>query len=70
MSHRNSLAGQMQLGCDAILPKQGDKHVGICARSADVSRDGHHLIHCQGDKPTDTGRAHTDLVPHDEAMSV
>lgn len=42
----DSLAGQVQLGSDAIVAKQRDKDIGVCTCAADVSGDGHHLIDC------------------------
>lgn len=42
----DSLAGQVQLGSDAVVAKQRDEDVGVCACAVDVSGDGHHLIDC------------------------
>lgn len=42
----DSLAGQVQLGSDAIVAKQRDKDIGVCTCAVDVSGDGHHLIDC------------------------
>lgn len=40
----NLLAGQMNLGGNAVFTKQRDEHIGISAGSSLVPGDGDHLI--------------------------
>ena len=40
-----SLAGEMELGREPVLSKNGDEDIGICPRTTNVPRGCDHLVH-------------------------